>query len=122
VWPVSLVGRILRRSANEWRSVQVVISVVERRGNVSDDAKDYARDKANRLLRFYDRIQQIEVIFTNEALHNEVEFIVTADHKLTFVGTEKHEDVFAAVDLVMDKLKSQITRHKEKFRNRKHPE
>ena len=44
------------------------------------------------------------------------------DQGLTFVGSEAHDDVFAAVDLVSDKLRSQITRHKEKFRNRKHPD
>ena len=100
----------------------MLISVVERRGGVSEEAKQYARDKAGKLLKFYDRIQQIEVIFSSQAQQSRVEMIVTADHKLTFVGSEAHDDVFAAVDLVSDKLKGQITRHKEKFRNRKHPE
>ena len=48
--------------------------------------------------------------------------IARVDHRQTFVASELHDDVFASVDLVVDKLERQLTRHKEKLRNRKHPD
>ena len=37
------------------------------------------------------------------------------------MASEEHEDAFAAVDLMLDKIERQIRRHKERLRNRKHP-
>ena len=98
------------------------VSVVERSGNISDAVKTYAREKASRLVRFYDRMTAIEVIIGNQAQKFEVEMIARVDHRQTFVASELHDDVFASVDLVVDKLERQLTRHKEKLRNRKHPD
>jgi ribosomal subunit interface protein len=45
--------------------------------------------------------------------------IVRADHKQTFIASETGPDTFALIDLIVDKLERQLTRHKEKVRNRK---
>jgi putative sigma-54 modulation protein len=100
----------------------VQISLVERSGSLNEAAKDYAREKAARLDKYFDRIIAVEVIFEHVSQHYEVEMIATTDHRQKFVGREMHEDVLAAIDLVLDKVERQIVRHKEKLRNRKHPE
>ncbi len=46
-----------------------------------------------------------------------VELLVSAEHKHDFVAHEKHSDVLAAVDLVMDKLEKQVRRYKEKIQD-----
>ena len=51
------------------------VSVVERSGNISDAVKTYAREKASKLIRFYDRMTAIEVIIGNQAQKFEVEMI-----------------------------------------------
>jgi ribosomal subunit interface protein len=38
-----------------------------------------------------------------------------------FTAEEANEDLYASVDLVVDKLGTQLTRHKEKVRGRKRP-
>ena len=100
--------------------MQIVVS--GRHVPVGDDAKRYATEKAEKLLKFYDRIQSIEVVFDREAGQRSIEMIVTADHKNTFIGREASSDLHTATDLVVDKLERQLTRHKEKHRNRKHPQ
>jgi putative sigma-54 modulation protein len=89
---------------------------------IEDSLKEYARDKVQKLTKFYDRIQSIEVVYDHEAGKPSVEVIVNTEPKNTFVGHEMGEDMFAVTDTVVDKLERQLTRHKEKHRNRKHPQ
>ncbi len=100
--------------------MQVVVK--GRHMDVDDDLKQYATDKAEKLVRFYDRIQAIEVVFEEEAGTPTAEVIVSAEHKNTFIGRDSGADLYAATDSVVDKLERQLTRHKEKHRNRKHPQ
>ena len=95
------------------------ISVTGRHVNVTREVKDYAAKKAEKLPRFYDRIQAIEIILDQEGGDFTVDMIVTAG-KSNFIAHEAGPDVFALLDLIVDKLERQLTRHKEKFRNRKH--
>ena len=44
----------------------MVISVVGRHVDLEDELKSYAEEKAGKLVRFYDRIQAIEIIFQEE--------------------------------------------------------
>lgn len=97
------------------------ITVSGRHMGVSDALKEYCREKAERLLRFYDRIKSIEVILDGHEGQHSAEMIVHSDGTHPFVASEENKDVFAAVDLLIDKLERQISRHKEKLRNRKHP-
>ena len=96
------------------------ISLTGRHVSVTDSIKNYAKEKASKLLKFYDRIQSIEVILDHDAGLNKVEIIVEAEHRNTFVAQESHEDMYAAVDLVVGKLERQLIRHKERHRDRKH--
>ena len=98
------------------------VSLVERSGHVSEAAKEYARDKAGKLAKYFDRLEGVEVIITQESQKYQVEMIARTDHRQTFVASEVHEDVRASVDLVVDKMERQLVRHKERLRNRKHPE
>jgi len=101
--------------------VQIVVSA--RHADITDDMKAYAEKKASKLLKFYDKIQEIEVILDREsAQKHQVEMIVNAEHKNIFVARESGEDLFACTDLAVDKLSRQLTRHKDRHRNRKHPD
>ena len=97
------------------------VTVSGRHMGVSDALRDYCVEKAQKLLRFYDRIQKIEVILDGNHGEHTAEMIVHSDGTHPFVASEEREDIFAAVDVLIDKLERQISRHKEKLRNRKHP-
>lgn len=96
------------------------ISLTGRHVSVTDSIKNHAEEKVSKLLKFYDRIQSIEVILDHESGLNKVEVIIEAEQRNTFVAQESHEDMYAAVDLVVDKLERQLIRHKERHRDRKH--
>src|SRR5262245_6944458 len=96
------------------------IIVTGRHIELTEDLKTYVNDKANKLSRYYDRIHEIDVVVAMEAKNHVVEFIARADHHHRFVAKERHADVFAAVDLVTEQVKRQVTRHKEETRNRMH--
>lgn len=96
------------------------IQVTARHVEVTDDVKDYANSKANKLTRFYDRIHEIDVVLDHEAEQFSVEMIVRADRKHTFVARETGPDTFVLIDVVIGRLERQLTKHKEKSRSRKH--
>lgn len=98
------------------------ITVSGRHFDVSERLKSYAVEKAGKLERFYDRAQSADVVFDKEAQSHRCEIIVKADHQMTFVAKELNEDPYVALDATVKDLERQLNKHKEKFRNRKHPE
>jgi putative sigma-54 modulation protein len=99
----------------------VIVTVSSRHMDVTPPLKTYAQDKAGKLVKYYDRIQEIEVVFDNGKKDvTRVEMIVNAEHKNTFVAHHEVGDAYACVDGCIHKLERQLTDHKNKFRNRKH--
>lgn len=96
------------------------IRLTARHVTVTDDVRNYVESKAQKLPRFYDRIHDIEVILDHASDQFTAEMIVRADNKQTFVASESGPDTFALIDLIVDKLERQLTKHKEKNRNHKH--
>jgi putative sigma-54 modulation protein len=98
-------------------TVQVVIT--GRHLEVTPEIREYAEKKAEKLLKYYSRIQEIEVVLGLRGNQHNVKMIVNAEHGNIFTAEEAEDDLYAAVDLVIDKLEKQLTRHKEKVRDRK---
>ena len=96
--------------------MQIKISV--RHGRLGEDAQRFIREKAEKLLHYFDRLTQIEVTVDLSQKDNKlVEFVVQAEHKHDIVAREWHPDVLAAVDLAVDKLALQLRRYKEKIQD-----
>ena len=100
----------------------MLVTVSSRHMEVTPPLKSYAEQKANKLMKYYDRIQEIEVIFDNGKDVTRVEMIVNAEHRNLFVAHHDDSDAYAGVDGCVDKLERQLSDHKKKFRNRKHPD
>ncbi len=96
------------------------IHVTARHVEVTDDVREYIDQKIEKLPRFYDRIHEIEVVLDAESEQFSVEMIVRTDRRHTIVVRETGPDTFALVDVLIDKLERQLTKHKEKNRNHKH--
>jgi putative sigma-54 modulation protein len=95
--------------------VQIKISV--RHGHLNDNTQQVIRDKAEKLLHFFERLTMIAVTVDTQKDQKWVEFLVQAEHKHDFVAHDSHPDLLAAVDLVLDKLESQLRRYKEKIQD-----
>ena len=100
----------------------MIVVVSSRHMEVTPPLKSYAEQKASRLVKYYDRIQEIEVVFDAGKDQMQVEMIVNAEHKNMFIARHSDGDAYACVDVCMDKLERQLSDHKKKIRNRKHPE
>ena len=102
----------------------MIVTVASRHMEVTPALKTFAESKANKLLKYYDRIQEIEVILDagkeSGKDHTRVEMIVNAEHKNMFIARHSGNDAYACIDGCMDKLERQLTDHKERYRNRKH--
>jgi putative sigma-54 modulation protein len=97
------------------------IQVVGRHIEVPEVLKKYAEEKAGRLVKYYDRIQAIEVIFQEESPSQTVEVLVTCEpSRQSFVAKETSENFQASLDIVIGKLERQLTKYKEKLKNHKH--
>ncbi len=96
------------------------IKISARHGHLSEETQAFIRDKAQKLLRLFDRLTMIAVtVDLKDDLNKVVEFLVSAEHKHDFVAHETNPDILAAVDLVMAKLEQQLRKYKEKIQDRR---
>lgn len=97
------------------------MTVKSRHVEVPKEVREYAESKATRLPRFHDRISSIDFILDQESDLWTAELIVKADRTSEFVAKETGPDRFALIDLIIDKVERQLTKHKEKARDHHRP-
>ncbi|MGD0540943.1 MAG: ribosome-associated translation inhibitor RaiA [Tepidisphaeraceae bacterium] len=111
---------ILLYNGSQLTEVRLIVTISSRHMEVTAALKAYAEQKTAKLTRYYDRIQEIEVVFDNARESMRVEMIVNAEHRNMFIAHHAAEDAYACVDGCSAKLERQLSEHKKKFRNRKH--
>jgi putative sigma-54 modulation protein len=85
---------------------------------LSDAHQQQVREKAEKLLHYFNRITMIDVMIDlQDPTRKLVEFLAKSEHKHDFVACEGHAELLAAVDLAYDKVVQQIHRHKEKIQD-----
>jgi putative sigma-54 modulation protein len=89
---------------------------------VPESVKSYAEEKTAKLPKFYDVVNQIEVVVdgkdgSKEAGNIAVEIIARAERKKIFVVKEIGNDVYACIDLATHKLEQQLKKTKTKERD-----
>lgn len=99
----------------------MIVTISGRHMEVTEALKNYAEQKAGKLVKYYDLIQEIEVVLDAQKDATRVEMIVNAEHNGMFVAHHDQGDAYACIDGCVDKLERQLTDHKERHRNRKHP-
>lgn len=92
------------------------IRIATRHGSLSEKSQAKIRDKAERLLRIFERLTSIEITVDLEHEERpEVEFVVSAEHKHDFVAASAAEELMVSVDQTIHKLESQLRKYKEKI-------
>lgn len=94
------------------------VKVSARHGHLSEDHQAEVSEKAEALLRFFDRLTFIEV--TVDLQHDEakvVEILASAEHKHEFVGHGTAPDLMVALGAALDKAKQQIKHYKERVQD-----
>ncbi|MDX9875572.1 MAG: ribosome-associated translation inhibitor RaiA [Spongiibacteraceae bacterium] len=80
---------------------------------VTPALRDYVHNKLGRLQRHFDNITATDVVLTVEKLVQRAEATVHVAGNDLF-ATSESQDMYAAIDLLADKLDRQLIRHKEK--------
>ncbi|HCN45330.1 MAG TPA: ribosome-associated translation inhibitor RaiA [Pseudomonas sp.] len=80
---------------------------------VTDALRTYIGEKLARLERHFDRITNVQVILKVEKLEQKIEATLQIPGG-EVVANAEHEDMYAAIDLLTDKLDRQLKKHKEK--------
>lgn len=88
----------------------------------SEHLKRYARRRFEKMGRFLGKSADLEVrvALTVDKIRQKVDVQLTGEG-LQLAATEQTEDMYASIDLVLDKLESQIKRHISKSKERKRP-
>ncbi|MCD4825920.1 MAG: ribosome-associated translation inhibitor RaiA [Phycisphaerae bacterium] len=95
------------------------IRINTRHMEASAALREYAESKVQKLPKYFDGVQSVEVIMEMEAGQSKAEVVVQASRKTTFVAHHRAEDMYACIDQCMDKVSEQIRRYKDKLRNHK---
>jgi putative sigma-54 modulation protein len=95
----------------------VQIKISARHGHLSEPTQEFIREKAQKLLRIFERLTLIEVTVDLKSEQKVVEFIVAAEHKHDFVASERNADILAATDLALAKMEQKLRRYKEKVQD-----
>lgn len=93
-------------------------SVTFRHMEPSDTLKEYGHDKLLRLEKYLDAVIDAEVVMTVEKFRHKAEVLISSDG-LKIKAEEETEDMYSALDMVVDKLEKQIKRHREKLKDHK---
>jgi len=75
--------------------------------------REYVIAKFTRLSRHFDNVIEVNVIMSVEKLKQRIEANVHIRGKALFAECADQEDLYAAIDLLVDKLDRQILKHKE---------
>lgn len=97
------------------------ISVTYRHLEPNENLKKYAEEKISRIKKYLDRGIKAEVVLAMEKRRFIAEVNINADG-IGFNGKEaSNENLFTAIDLVVDKLMKQASRYKSKLKKKKGP-
>ena len=89
--------------------------------DITEAIRRHAEEKTSKLPKYYNSINQVEVIIDgNQGGNTSVEIIARGEHSKVFIVTETGEDAYQCIDLAVHKLERQLRRIKGKERDNKH--
>lgn len=84
----------------------------------TDALKDYASKRLSKLDKYIDRPSEVHVVLSVEKRRHKADVTLSADGDV-INAVEITEDMYSAIDMVMDKLERQVKKHKEKLQGKK---
>jgi putative sigma-54 modulation protein len=84
----------------------------------SEHLKAFVSDKLDRFDKFLENPAEANVVLAVEKFRHIAEINIAGD-KLNIIGKEETNDMYSAIDMVLDKLEKQIKKNKQKIRERR---
>ena len=97
------------------------ITITGRHITLSENQKEYATKKIEKLEKYFDQIIDAHVIMLVEKIDHVSEVIINGDG-VQFHGQESSKDFMSSIDLLFEKMERQIVRYKEKHQMHKGPD
>ena len=93
------------------------INFTGHRMDITPALRTFTQEKFDKLERHFDKITAINVVFDVEKLRQIAEATILIAKGEVHASSES-EDMYTAIDILVDKLDRQLIKHKEKIRDR----
>lgn len=90
------------------------IVVTGRDSEITSRNKQHAEEKLAKLERYHSGIKRIEAILGHDADGAEAELVISVRRRKAIVCHGKAKELYAAIDVVIDKAEGQLTKIKER--------
>ena len=97
------------------------ITVNAKHTTLTDAIKDYSEKKIQKIAKYFDDNMDVHVNLNVEKNMHIAEIFVNVKG-MFLKGIEKSEDMYASIDMAMDKIERQVVKYKEKLQTRKSAE
>lgn len=95
------------------------INLTGRHMEITPAIREYATGKFSKIKRHFDNVIDVNIILSVEKLRQKAEATIHISGKDVFVECED-ENLYAAIDALVDRLDRQVLKHKEKMTDRRH--
>lgn len=95
------------------------IAVTFRHMESSDALRQYLEEKLSRVKKYIDEPVEAQTVFSVHKKNRHCAEVILQAKGITIKGTEETEDMYAAIDGVVDKLEKQLKKYKEKLKKHK---
>ena len=81
--------------------------------------KDYARDRLERIKKYFPDPMSVNVVMSTERYNHRADVNVMLHNGITLAGHETTENMYSSIDLVVAKILRQVRKYKDKLRTHK---
>jgi putative sigma-54 modulation protein len=99
-------------------ALDMQVSVTFRNMESKEVLREYVQEKISKLKKYFDYPLEANVVLSVEK-HRHIAEVTLVANRLTINAQEETEDMFSAIDRVLDKLERQVLKHKEKIKRHK---
>jgi len=93
---------------------EITVSVTFRHIEPTEALKQYAEEKIHKIGKYFSHALNAHIILAVDTKERQLAEIELHTHGATIHGKEQHQDLYAAIDLVIDKIERQVRKHKDK--------
>jgi len=91
------------------------LNITGQRVDITDALRDFVTAKFSKLEQYFDRINQVYIVLKVEKVQKIAEATIHVNGG-ELHATSEAGDMYAAIDLLVDKLARQLNKHKDKLK------
>ncbi len=96
------------------------VKISSKHMQITPAIEEYASKKIEKFPRYFNRVQQVEVVIDKAKNGYLVEIITDVEHHEPFVANSSNDDLYACLDMGINRSIRQLKDHKSRLRDNKH--